>query len=342
MNGLLLCAGLGTRFRPATNILPKPAIPLLNVPLAFYNLQVFQQLGLDKLTVNLHHLPEQMKSVFEKNADKVGVPVFFSDETDAILGTGGAIKRARPSLEGKGTFVVGNSDVVSAFSIRDALDLHHRYQPMATMIVMPHPEAGKKYGAVWVDKDDHVVDIGRTKPDLECEPFHFVGLHLIEESVFKYIPAGPCDINRDVYLKAIKEGEIVRAFKKTGTWYDAGDLGEYLTATSELLDLLPRLQHQPFFLSLFRRFWPNFDKRPNLWEGEHCDHLLTLGSQSKILMERSCQIHPTAKISGFAVFGEGVKVERDVELRNCVVGPGAVVPAGSKVINNIVIKGSWP
>src|SRR6202041_3076112 len=102
------------RFRPATDILPKPAIPLLNVPLAFYNLQVFQQLGLDKLSVNLHHLPDQMKEVFQKNSEKIGVPIFFSDEADGILGTGGAVKRARPLVEGHGTFIVGNSDVVSA------------------------------------------------------------------------------------------------------------------------------------------------------------------------------------------------------------------------------------
>ena len=338
MNGLLLCAGLGTRFKPATNFLPKPAIPLLNVPLAFYNLQIFQQLGLDKLTVNLHHLPEKMKSIFETSEDQVNVPLFFSHEEDVLLGTGGAIKKARPSLEGKGTFIVGNSDVVTAFSIRDALDSHHRYQPMATMIVIPHPEAGKKYGAVWVNPNNEVVDIGKQKPDGDCEPFHFVGLHLIEESIFKFIPDGPCDINRDVYMKAIKEGETVRAFKKVGPWYDCGDLKDYLQATSEILDLLPKLQHQPFFLSLFRRFWPNFDRRPNLWEGDRCDHLLSLGSQSKILMERNCQIHSSVKVTGFAVFGEGVRIHQDVEIENSVIGAGVEVPAGTKILNDLVLK----
>jgi NDP-sugar pyrophosphorylase family protein len=39
MKGLLLAAGLGTRFKPYTDQVPKPAIPLLNVPIAYYNLQ---------------------------------------------------------------------------------------------------------------------------------------------------------------------------------------------------------------------------------------------------------------------------------------------------------------
>src|SRR5437016_1718556 len=100
MNALLLTAGLGTRFRPFTDILPKPGIPLLNVPIAFYNLHLCQQLGLDKLTANLHHLPQKMQSVFNEAQDQIGVPLFFSDESALVLGTGGAIKKARPTLEG--------------------------------------------------------------------------------------------------------------------------------------------------------------------------------------------------------------------------------------------------
>jgi mannose-1-phosphate guanylyltransferase len=269
----------------------------------------------------------------------LGIPCSFSDEEGQILGTGGAIKKTRPTLEGRGTFVVANADVVTGFGIRDALDFHHRHQPMATMVVMPHPEAGKKYGAVWVDNKNCVVGISKTKPaGVECSPFHFVGIHLIEESIFKFIPDGPCEITSDVYLKAIKAGETVMAFKKEGLWFDSGTLGDYLDATSRLLEILPRLQHMPYFLSLYRRFWPNYDKRPNLWEGQDCEHLMTLGPKSNILMGERCRIHSQVKVSGFAVFGSDCKVEKDVELSNVVVASGAKIPAGQKLKNTLVLS----
>jgi len=335
MNALVLAAGLGTRFRPFTDILPKPVIPLLNVPIAFYNLHLIQQLGLDKVTINTHHLPEKMKSIITEKT--LGLPLSFSDEEGQILGTGGAIKRARPTLEGRGTFAVANADVVNVFGIRDALDNHHRENPTATMIVMSHPEAGKKYGAVWVDRDNHVVGISKAKPNVDgLTPYHFVGLHLIEESIFKYIPDGPCEITK-VYLDAIKDGEKIIAFKKEGHFFDAGTLADFLSSTEALIEVLPRLQHEPYFLSLYRRFWPNFDRRPNLWEGQDCDHLLTLGPKSRILMGERCRINPQVRVSGFAVFGSDVTIEKDVELFNVVVGPGVRIPAGQKLKNTLVL-----
>src|ERR1700679_2549667 len=162
MNALVLAAGLGTRFRPFTDICPKPVIPLLNVPIAFYNVHLLQQINIDRLTINTHHLPGKIKEVFT-NKD-LGVELNFSDEQGQILGTGGAIKKARPTLEGRGTFLVANADVVNGFGIRDAIENHHQIQPMATMVVMSHPEAGKKYGAVWANKDMEVVGISKKRP----------------------------------------------------------------------------------------------------------------------------------------------------------------------------------
>jgi NDP-sugar pyrophosphorylase family protein len=205
------------------------------------------------------------------------------------------------------------------------------------MVVMPHPEAGNKYGAVWVDDQDCVVGIGRTKPDVTCIPYHFVGIHLLEESIFKHIPDGPCEITTHVYLPAIKKGDTVLAFKKEGLWFDAGSLEDYLQATQSLFEILPRLQHQPYFLSLFRRFWPNFDRRPNLWEGEGCEHLLSLGAQNKILMGARCKIHPTVKVSGFAVFGSDVIIEKNVEIHNSVVASGVTVKSGAKLKNTLML-----
>ena len=127
------------------------------------------------------------------------------------------------------------------------------------------------------------------------------------------------------------------AFIKSGLWFDAGNLSDYLSATEELLGLLPKLQHQPFFLSLFRRFWPGFDARPNLWEGDKCDHFLELGFSRQTLLGSRCFVDKSVKVSGFAVFGNGSVVEKNVSLHNVVVGPGMTVKSGSKLSNTLVL-----
>jgi NDP-sugar pyrophosphorylase family protein len=336
MNALLLAAGLGTRFLPYTKTIPKPAIPLMNVPIAFYNLHLLQQLGVDALTVNTHHLPSEIEKLFT-DTQLIDVKPSFSVEKEIILGTGGAIKHARLHLEGRGTFVVANADVVNGFGIADALEFHQSQsvKPLATLVVINHPDCGdgKKYGAIWVDGQNCVVDISKKRPAgrEDLRPLHFVGVHFIEESVFKYIPEGPCSITEGVYLEAIKQGETILIYEKSGLWFDAGSLKDYFEATVGIFEILPKIQ-------LFRRFWQRFDHRPNLWEGEHCEHLLSLGSNSQILMGNNCNIHPSVKVQGFAVFGDGVVIEQNAQIENTVIASGVRIVSGMKYKNSLILK----
>lgn len=336
MNGLLLCAGLGSRFAPHTEILPKPAIPLLNVPLAFYNLHLIQQLGLDALAVNTHHLPQQVVNLFSASS-AINLPVSFSHEKAQILGSGGGIKQARPFIQGKGTFVVSNADGVCGISLRDALAYHHRQQPMATLIAINHPQAGKKYGALWVNGQGEVVSVGKDKPEgIETKPMHFVGIQLIEESIFKYLPEGPGEV-WPAYKAAQKEGEKVLVYEEKGYWYDAGNLRDFLRATEDLLNMLPKLQHQPFLLTLFRRFWKQFDKRPSVWEGINCKHSLQLNNDARILLDDNVQIHPSVKIQGYCVVGANSIIEEGVTLENTVIARNQHVTSGRKLKNKLVL-----
>lgn len=60
MNVMLLAAGEGTRLRPYTEILPKPAIPFLTIPLAAHALSFLRGFTIDKLVVNTFHLPHKI------------------------------------------------------------------------------------------------------------------------------------------------------------------------------------------------------------------------------------------------------------------------------------------
>ena len=62
MKAFLLAAGLGTRLRPLTDQMPKCLVRVGGRPLLDLWLDSFRAAGVDEVLVNLHHLPEQVRS----------------------------------------------------------------------------------------------------------------------------------------------------------------------------------------------------------------------------------------------------------------------------------------
>ena len=115
MKAFLLAAGYGERLRPITNFMPKPLVPVLNVPAVCYALTLLKEAGITDVVCNLHHLPGQIEEFFRSH-DNFGMNVVFSREP-AILGTGGGLANCREELGG-GPFVYINSDIIADIDIR--------------------------------------------------------------------------------------------------------------------------------------------------------------------------------------------------------------------------------
>ena len=98
MNAMLLAAGKGKRMLPLTAALPKPAVPVLGAPLALQIARRLARHGVDRLVVNLHHLPGKVRELF--GTDPEGMPAIRFTDEPTILGTAGGIRNAAPVLRG--------------------------------------------------------------------------------------------------------------------------------------------------------------------------------------------------------------------------------------------------
>src|SRR6185503_14740760 len=92
----VLGAGLGTRLRPLTNDLPKPAIPIYQKPLITFALDHLRAVGVKTFVVNTHHLAPKIERLFS-GGNYAGCPVSLVHEPD-ILGTGGGIRNVKGLL----------------------------------------------------------------------------------------------------------------------------------------------------------------------------------------------------------------------------------------------------
>ncbi|HEX9241145.1 MAG TPA: sugar phosphate nucleotidyltransferase [Anaeromyxobacter sp.] len=250
--GMVLCAGLGTRLRPLTLRVPKPAVPVCGVPLISWTLGLLAGAGVARAVVNVHHLPDAMAAAAEAGARTAGLPLAISREP-VIAGTGGALREARRHLEGAGAIVVVNGDVLFDLDLGPALAAHRASGTLATMLLLPMP-AGASYAAVEVDPSGAVRRIagafgpgplprpaprGEGSPGTSGDrlsPWHFTGVHVLSPALLDRVPAAPfeCDVNRHVYPPLLASG-AVRGLVVDGYWNDLGTPARYLEASRDVL-----------------------------------------------------------------------------------------------------------
>ncbi len=328
MKALILAAGIGERLKPHTLTLPKPSIPFLNIPMMAYSLFILEQIGLDRLVVNTHHLPEKIEST-AKLLVNGRYDLKFSSEQPKILDSAGGIREAGKFLKGDSDFLVANGDsVIIPWSLDDPkkfVEHHKKSGALASIWLCPHPKAGTEIPAVWVNEKNEVKGFGKSKPADGLKPYHYIGVLAFKDEIFSQIPEGASNIFYDVLVSAIARGEKVSAFIDPSVkWFETGNEKDYLDATKSCLDLLtaPGALSETLhkILSQFQSGWDNY-KVGGVFSFQHLKDKEVL--PSKGLIGRGAQIDPSARIKQFAVLGPSSQVEKGSQLEGLVLGPSA-------------------
>jgi len=134
MKAMIFSAGLGSRLKPWTDHHPKALAVVNGKTLLQRNIEYLQKYGISEVIVNVHHFSDQIICALEKNKGW-GSLVTISDETDAVLETGGGLKKASWYFKNEPIFVVMNVDILTDMSLSKMIEQHERLQPMATLAV---------------------------------------------------------------------------------------------------------------------------------------------------------------------------------------------------------------
>jgi mannose-1-phosphate guanylyltransferase len=312
--GMVLCAGLGTRLRPLTEWLPKPAVPVCGLPLVRFALARLAAAGVRRAVVNTHHLAGPMADAARASARALSLELAVSHEP-VLAGTGGALREARRHLAGAEAIVLWNGDVLFDLDLSPVLAAHRASGALSTMVLAPMPE-GERYAAVEVDAAGEVRRIAGQGPGGGAlSPLHFTGVHVLAPALLDAVPDAPfaCDVNRHVYPPLLGTGRV-RGHLGAGYWNDAGTPGRYLQANLDLLS---------------GRVPPSRLHGANPFEG--LDSLRMAG----VWIAPDAHVDPGAALEAPAVVGARSRVEA-----GATVGPGAVVGAGCRVAAGASVRES--
>lgn len=123
---MIFAAGLGTRLAPLTNDKPKALVELKGKPLLMHVAEKLASEGFEQIVINVHHFAQKMKDyvctdAFAQFAKEKGLQVQISDESDALLDTGGGLKKAGELLfaNDDAPVLIHNVDIMSNAHLGD-------------------------------------------------------------------------------------------------------------------------------------------------------------------------------------------------------------------------------
>jgi NDP-sugar pyrophosphorylase family protein len=296
----VLGAGLGTRFRPLTNVLPKPLSPIFGKALITFALDHLCQAGIEKFWVNTHRLTERFSQQFP-NREYHGIPLDLVHEPD-LLETGGGIKNLEHQI-GEEPFIVYSGDVLTDLPLERLIEEHFSKRNDVTLALRT---TGLSTSIHWQPETGRVVDLARTSASGEPGKFDFAGISIWNPSVFSRIPSATKISFIPIIVEWMKSGGIVGGVVlEESCWFNIASRKEYLAA------------HQ---IIAQQRWVPDYLR----------------GSDWPVKIDSTAQISSEAKVEGGSYVGAQCRIEADVLLEDSILFPGSCVSSNARLKSCIV------
>jgi mannose-1-phosphate guanylyltransferase len=323
MQALILVGGEGTRLRPLTETVPKPALPLVDRPFISYIVGWLAKHGVDEVIMACGFKADAVRDVLGEGG--AGGPLLRYIEEPEPLGTAGAIRYAADHLDER--FLVLNGDVLADLDLSALVRFHEERSSQATLGLYS-VEDPTGYGLVSRDDEGRILDF-LEKPELgHAAPGEVnAGTYVLERSVLEAIPEGRAvSIEREVFPRLIGDG--LNGLSLEGYWMDIGTPERYLQAS---WDILERRVHTEAATRLDEA-------------GLHIDAAAEVAAGAEVeppaLVETGARIGTGARVGPRAVVLSGCEVGEDAVVASSVLHRGCVVGFGAKVEGAILAPGA--
>jgi NDP-sugar pyrophosphorylase family protein len=228
MKAVVLAGGKGARLAPYTKILPKPLMPIGDMPILEILLRQMKRAGIDEVVLTVGHLAELIHAFFQ-DGSRLGLSLKYSYE-DQPLGTAGPLSL----VEGlEGTFLVSNGDVLTTMDMKSLIEFHVASGAIAT--IASHNRSIKvDLGVIQADSN------GKIDNYIEKPTYDFyvsMGIYVFDQRVMSYINYNEYLDLPNLILRMVKAGEKVMTYPYQGYWMDLGRVSDYEQAVKDFEQL---------------------------------------------------------------------------------------------------------
>lgn len=237
MKVIILAGGYGSRLAELTEKIPKPMVPVGNMPILWHIMNIYASHGVNDFVIACGYKGEIIKQYFHnfhiKNSDYVvnlrtGESEFIDSyapdwnvapvDTGLDTMTGGRVLRLKDHV-GDGTFMVTYGDGVGNVDLTALLDFHRSHGKLATVTAVRPPS---RFGALNIVESR--VDSFSEKPQTGGGWING-GFFVFEPEVFDYLDDDETVLERDPLESLVNDGELM-AFEHDGFWQPMDTLRE--------------------------------------------------------------------------------------------------------------------
>jgi mannose-1-phosphate guanylyltransferase len=319
VQAIVLVGGEGTRLRPLTSDVPKPAVTLVDRPFLAYAIEWLAAHGVTEIVLACGFLPDVLREALGDEERRSGVSITYVAEPEP-LGTAGAIRFAAEAIGDRldDRFFALNGDVLADLDLSALMRAHREREARATIGLHP-VEDSSAYGLVSCDSDGWVLEFTEKTGQAVAGEIN-AGAYVLERSVLDLVPAGQaCSIEREVFPQLVGDG--LCGLLLDGYWMDIGTPERYLQASWDILE--GRVETEVEATSPGRL----------VAAGAEVDAEARLGERGVVSagcrIEAGAEVIQSVLLDGCTV-GEGARVEQSI------LAPGATVDPGAQLVNTVV------
>jgi len=315
IKALILAGGKGARLRPLALHIPKPIVPLANIPFLFFQIDLIKRADITEIILSLSYQPRKITDIFG-DGRKYGVIMRYTHE-DLPLGTAGAFKAAENLIDD--TTIVFNGDVLTDVDLLEVLRFHREKKAEATIVTVRvmNPSG---YGLVETTPDGRITRFTeKPQEDEVIGDTINAGIYILErETLDRITMGGVKSFERELFPAMAREGAKIFAYPMRGFWQDIGSPAKYLEACFGVISGRVRLPLYPHSSCLL-----------NDWEKSR------IAIDAFSTLDGKCVIKQGVSIEN-SVLGEGCRIEEGARVKDSVIWSGTRVLPGARIERSIV------
>ncbi len=307
MKAVIMAGGFGTRLRPLTMNIPKPMVPIINIPIMHRIINLLKKHEITDIIALVYYYPDVIMNYFKDGKD-FGVKISYV-KAEADFGTAGSVRNADEFI-GDEEFVVISGDILTDVDISKAIDYHFDRKSKAT-IVITRVKNPLPYGIVIV-KDTGEIARFLEKPswgEVFSDTIN-TGIYILNPSVLEFVPyKQEFDFSKNLFPILLEKKIPFYGYVTENYWRDIGTLTDYLEAHLDCLSGAVAVEIK----------------------GEKIKT-----DKAVIYIGENSEVDGFEKFSGVVVIGDNTKIGKDVKIVNSVVGSNCEIGNECEIIDTVI------